>query len=57
MTFHSFSCEVAIYLNFIQFKYQICYDLRTFHGVRFGLKDLLCVKDMTFRNFVYQIDI
>ena len=25
-------------------------DLRTSHEVKFGLKDLLCVKDMTFRN-------
>ena len=29
---------------------KICRDLRSFHGVKFGLKDLLCVKDMTFRN-------
>ena len=39
--------EVAIYINFIKFKSKICRDLRTFHGVKFGLKDLLCVKDMT----------
>ena len=33
-----------------RFERQICCDLRTFHGVKFGLKDLLCVKDMTFCN-------
>ena len=42
--------EIAIYINFIQFSCQICRDLRTFHGVNFVLKDLLCVKDMTFCN-------
>ena len=41
--------EIAIYLNFIKFSCQICRNLRTFH---FCLKDLLCVKDMTFRNSV-----
>ena len=45
-----FPLEIAIYINFIQFSCQICRDLRTFHGVNFGLKDLLCVKDMTFCN-------
>ena len=45
-----FPLEIAIYINFIQFSCQICCDLRTFHGVNFGLKDLLCVKDMTFCN-------
>ena len=48
-----FPLEIAIYINFIQFSCQICRDLRTFHGVNFGLKDLLCVKDMTFRNSDY----
>ena len=42
--------DIAIYINFIQFSCKICRDLRTFHGVNFGLKDLFCVKDMTFRN-------
>ena len=42
--------EEAIYVNFIQFKFWICRDLRTFDGVKFGLKDLLCVKNMKFCN-------
>ena len=29
------------------------YDLRTFCGVKFGSKDLLCVKDMTFCNSAF----
>ena len=45
-----FLLEVAIFLNFIQLKCEICRDLLTFHGVKFGVKDLLCVKYMTFRN-------
>ena len=30
----------------------MCRDLRAFHGVKFGLADLLRVKDLTFRNSV-----
>ena len=45
-----FPHEEAIYHNFIKFRFLICRDLRTLHGVKFGLKDLLCVKIMTFRN-------
>ena len=46
----SFPLELFFYLNFIQFRCWICRNFRTFHGVKFSLKDLLCVKDMTFCN-------
>ena len=48
--FSLFYPEVIIHLNFIQFNCQVCYDLRAFLGVQFGLKDLICVKNFTFCN-------
>ena len=44
------SPEVALCVNFIPSRCQICRDLRAFLGVNFALKDLLRVKDLTFRN-------
>ena len=37
-----------IYLNFIQFKYWICCNFQSFVGVKFGFKDLICVKKFAF---------
>ena len=42
--------EVANYLNFVESMCSICCDLRVFLGVKFELKDLLCVEKLTFRN-------
>ena len=46
------SPKVAYCVNFVPSRCKICCDFRAFLGVRFGLEDLLRVKDLTFCNFV-----
>ena len=38
----------AISSNLSQSKYQIFHDLHAFLGLKFGLKDLVCIKNLHF---------
>ena len=39
---------MIIHINIIQFRLKICRDLRANPRVKFGFKDFLCVKELTF---------
>ena len=50
--YHLFSIRI-IYVNIIQIRLKTWRDLRAFLRVKFGFKDLLCVKELRFRNSGY----
>ena len=46
------SSKIILLVRFVRKKYQNSHDLRVFLGVKFGLKILLRVKELIFRNSV-----